>query len=164
MINGISSQVDHIDYIYFCNANLLINEPIDETILPTNENKMVGVNHPGQYMLHNTEFTYERNPKSSAYIPLGEGKYYYQGCFFGGTKDAFLEMSKQLQKDIDEDLSNDIIAIWHDESHLNKYFLNNSPKLLDPSYANPETFNIPFPKRIIQIDKNKLGGHSFLRS
>jgi len=164
MINGISSQVDHIDYMYFCNANLLINEPIDETILPTNETKMVGVNHPGQYMLSNTEFTYERNPNSLAYIPLGEGKYYYQGCFFGGTKDAFLEMSKQLQKNIDDDLSNDIIAIWHDESHLNRYFLNNSPKLLDPSYANPEAFYIPFPKRIIQIDKNKLGGHDFLRS
>jgi FkbM family methyltransferase len=164
MINGISSQVDHIDYMYFCNANLLINEPIDETILPNHETKMIGVNHPGQYMLPNTEFTYERNPNSLAYIPLGEGKYYYQGCFFGGTKDAFLEMSKQLQKDIDEDLSNDIIAIWHDESHLNKYFLNNSPKLLDPSYANPEAFYIPFPKRITQIDKNKLGGHDFLRS
>jgi hypothetical protein len=164
MINRIESKANHIDYIYFCNANLLINEPVDETILPNNENEMVGVNHPGQYMLSNTEFTYERNPDSLAYIPLGEGKYYYQGCFFGGTKNAFLEMSKQLQKNIDEDLSKDIIAVWHDESHLNRYFLDNPPKLLDPSYSNPEAFYVPFPKRIIQIDKSKLGGQDFLRN
>lgn len=162
--NNIGSEINHIDYIYFCNANLIINEPIDENILPNLEYNMVGVNHPGQYKLSNTEFTYERNPNSLAYIPLGEGKYYYQGCLFGGTKDAFLKMSKELQKNIDIDLSKDIIALWHDESHLNNYFYKFPPKTLDPSYANPEAFYIPFEKKIIQLDKNKLGGHDFLRN
>lgn len=164
MINGITSQVDHIDYMYFCNANLLINEPIDENILPDLGQEMVGVNHSGQYRLPNNEFTYERNKNSLAFIPFNEGNYYYQGCLFGGTKDAFLEMSKTLQENIDKDLANDIIAVWHDESHLNRYFLNHPPKVLDPSYSNPEAFYIPFPKRIIQIDKNKLGGLDFLRN
>ena len=164
LINFISSSLESIDYVYFCNANLIINEVIDENIFPDLGQDMVGVNHPGQYRQNNTEFTYDRNPDSLAYIPLGEGKYYYQGCLFGGTKDACLKMSKQLQENIDIDLNKDIIALWHDESHLNKYFLNNPPKTLDPSYANPEAFYIPFNKKIIQLDKNKLGGHDFLRS
>jgi len=164
MINKISSDLKFMDYIYFCNANLIANSYIDENILPNLEHDMVGINHPGQYMLSNTEFTYDRDPNSLAYIPLGEGKYYYQGCLFGGTKDAFLKMSKELQQNIDIDLSKDIIALWHDESHLNNYFYNHPPKTLDPSYANPEAFYIPFDKKIIQLDKNKLGGHEFLRS
>lgn len=164
MINKISSNLESIDYIYFCNANLIINKTIDENIFPDSGQDMIGVNHPGQYQQNNTEFTYDRNPDSLACISLGEGKYYYQGCLFGGTKDAFLKMSKQLQENIDIDLSKNVIALWHDESHLNKYFLDNPPKTLDPSYANPEAFYIPFDKKIIQLDKNKLGGHDFLRS
>jgi len=156
--------MEHLDYIYFCNANLIINEIINENIFPDLDYNMVGVNHPGQYNISNNDFTYERNPLSLAYIPYGEGKYYYQGCLFGGTKDAFLKMSKQLQENIEKDSSNNIIAIWHDESHLNNYFYNNPPKVLDPSYANPEAFYIPFDRKIIQLDKNKLGGHDFLRS
>lgn len=164
MINSIASQTNHLDYIYFCNANLIINEPIDENILPDLDKEMVGVNHPGQYKLSNNEFTYERNENSLAFIPFNEGDYYYQGCLFGGIKDAFLKMSKTLQENIDKDLANNIIAVWHDESHLNRYFLNHPPKVLDPSYSNPESFYVPFPKRIIQIDKNRLGGLDFLRS
>jgi len=164
MINRISSSLESIDYMYFCNANLIINDIIDENIFPDSGQDMVGVNHPGQYQQSNIEFTYDRNPDSLAYIPLGEGKHYYQGCLFGGTKDAFLKMSKQLQENIDIDLNKDIIALWHDESHLNRYFLDNPPKILDPSYANPEAFYIPFDRKIIQLDKNKLGGHDFLRS
>jgi hypothetical protein len=136
MINGISSQVDHIDYMYFCNANLLINEPIDETILPTNETKMVGVNHPGQYMLSNTEFTYERNPNSLAYIPLGEGKYYYQGCFFGGTKDCIMNMFQFISNQIDIDYSRGVIAKWHDESFLNMYLTKlENVEILGPEFC-----------------------------
>lgn len=164
MINSIVPQTNHLDYMYFCNANLIINESIDENVFPDLGQEMVGVNHPGQYRLPNNEFTYERNKESLAFIPFDEGTHYFQGCFFGGTKDAFLKMSKILQENIDKDLSKDIIALWHDESHLNRYFLNHPPKILDPSYSNPEAFYIPFPKKIIQIDKNKLGGHDFLRS
>jgi FkbM family methyltransferase len=163
MINKIKDQLQQVDYVYFCNANLIINKEINEEIFPEPKN-LVGVNHPGQYKLSNNEFTYDRNPESLAYIPLGVGDHYYQGCFFGGTKDAFLEMSGKLQKNIDTDLSKNVIALWHDESHLNKYFLDNPPKILDPSYANPEAFYIPFEKKIIQLDKNKLGGHDFLRN
>ena len=73
-------------------------------------------------------------------------------------------MSDDLRNNINLDLKNNVISKWHDESHLNRYFLNYPPKVLDPSYSNPEAFYIPFSKKIIQIDKNKLGGHDFLRS
>ena len=40
---------------------------------------------------------------------------------FGGKTIDFLKMSDLLEKNIDIDEKNNYIAIWHDESHLNKY-------------------------------------------
>ena len=44
-------------------------------------------------------------------------------------------MSKNLSDNVDKDLENNIIAVWHDESHLNKYCYDNPPELvLDSRY------------------------------
>jgi hypothetical protein len=64
---------------------------------------------------------------------------------------------------INNDLKNNIMPIWHDESALNWYFLNKTPLLVDCSYAYPESWEIPFKKKIIQRDKNKYGGYEYLR-
>ena len=48
-------------------------------------------------------------------------------------------MMKELKKRVDTDYSNDIIALWHDESHLNKFFSENKDRVndLSPDYAFP---------------------------
>jgi hypothetical protein len=85
------------------------------------------------------------------------------GGFNGGRSFYYRELIKTLKENIDIDLQNGIIAIWHDESHLNRYMLDKSPKILTPSYGYPDGSEFQFEKKIIILDKNKFGGHDSLR-
>lgn len=167
MINSIKHRYENIDYLFFTNANMeFVDTIITEEILPTEENNfLVSVEHPGYFNnINNVDsYPYERDLKSSACIQYGYGKKYYQGCFFGGRKKEFLAMSDELQNNIEYDLSINFMAKWHDESHTNKYFAHTPPKTISPSYAYPETWDLNIPKKIIQIDKNKYGGHEEMR-
>lgn len=165
MFNKRESRLVENDYLFFFNANMIVDKIIGEEIIPQEENSfLVGVEHPGFYKSHPNRFPYERNPNSSLYVPYGNGKNYFQGCFNGGRTDIFLQMSKTLEEKINEDMSSDIIPIWHDESAINWYYKDKDILVLDSGYAYPETLKIPFDKKIIQLDKNKLGGHKLLRS
>ena len=72
-------------------------------------------------------------------------------------------MIQELKASIDIDTNNKIIAVWHDESHINKYITHNRYKILSPEYAYPEDWKLPFSPKILILDKNKFGGHDFLR-
>ena len=64
-------------------------------------------------------------------------------------------MAKIITENIYQDLKNNIIAIWHDESHLNRFYIDNKPTLiLSPSYCYPESWNLPYKKRLLALDKN----------
>lgn len=154
------------DYLFFCNANLLFLQPVGAEILPPADgNGLVGTLHPGFYHVPNTGFTYERNPQSTAYIPLGEGTHYYAGGLSGGRTAAYLQLCETLQAAVDIDASRHLVAVWHDESHINRYFLHHPPLTLSPTYLYPEGWSIPFESKILIRDKSKAayGGHKFLR-
>lgn len=163
MINQIKEILVH-DYIYFGNANMIFNEPVSDDVLP-DEFDMVAALHPTQNNFAKYQRSYERNPNSLAFVPYGsEGDNYYQGCFFGGKNKAFLKMSEELANRIEIDHDNGIIAIWHDESHMNRYFTDAQPKALHSGYVYPENMALSVPKKIIQLDKASLGGHEYLRN
>lgn len=162
LLDSISNLLYH-DYIFYGNANLIFNSKVSNDVLP-DESGLVATIHPGQNQLPKYQRSYERNKHSKCYVSYGdEGPNYYQGCFFGGVNNKFLNMVKVLKNNIQEDSDNGIIALWHDESHLNRYFIDNQPKELNPGYAYPESAQIPFEKKIIQINKDIHGGHNFLR-
>jgi len=163
MFNRISEILSG-EYTFFLNANMLFMDFVYDEVIPNEQNNyLMGVSHPGYYKNDINELPYERRSDSNFYIPYGAGKNYFQGCFNGGRTIEFLNMSKELDRLIDDDLSKNIIPIWHDESALNWYYDKINPIILDPGYSYPESIFIPFDKKIIQIDKSKYGGHKNLR-
>ena len=166
LFSTIKEELESFDYIFFFNANAQILRPINaDDILPTTEEKLVAVLHPGYYNTKPKKYTYESKQKrSTAYIQKGKGKHYFAGGLNGGTGKDYLQLISDLKTNIEEDLSKNIIAVWHDESHLNRYLLRRTPKILSPAYIYPEGWNLPFEPVILIRDKAKLGGHDFLRN
>ena len=136
------------DYVYYCDVDMLFVDHVGEEIL----GDLVATIHPG---FMGGRGTPETSPKSLAYVHPYESMRYCAGGFNGGSVSDFLKMSETISTNINKDLKNNIIAIWHDESHMNRYFINNPPtKLLTPSYCYPESWNLPFPKKILALDKD----------
>lgn len=156
MFLSIESLLRNYDYIFFFNANCQCKSRITaEEFLPVEEN-LLFVQHPGMYNKTPQQYTYERNEKSQAYIPVGEGAVYVCGGVNGGKAPAFLDVMKELRDRIDLDLKNGIIAIYHDESHINRYVYEHpSYKLLSPAYCNPQEWRIPYKKKIVILDKKR---------
>ncbi len=162
----VEKQLASYDYIFFLNANMLFLDYVNEDILPeTHEYGLLGVQHPFfTWVTDPKDFPYERNNKSLASIHKKQGSIYYMGGFNGGASQEYLKLIRILDKNINSDLIKNIIAKWHDESHLNKYYLNKSVKTLSPVYGCPEGMEDKFPNpKIIILDKIKYGGHDFLR-
>ncbi|OUM61769.1 glycosyltransferase family 6 protein, partial [Piromyces sp. E2] len=133
-------KLQNYKYIFFMNANIICNFGVGEEFLPKDEG-LLFVQHHAYYKAPNTKFSYERNSNSTAYIPMGQGKYYVCGGVNGGRAKEYLHMCEVLKSRIDEDDKNDVVAVWHDESHINKYLLElekSQYKLLNVSYCFPE--------------------------
>lgn len=149
-----SKKLSNMDYLYYCDVDMLFVNNVGNEIL----SERVATQHPGYY---GTRGTPEIDNRSLACVSPNEKMQYFAGGFNGGSSVEYLKMSKIISNNIDIDYSNGIIAVWHDESHMNRYFIDNPPtKILDPSYCYPESWNINFDKKLLALDKN----HSDIRS
>lgn len=145
-----ASSFENINYLYYCDADMLFVGDFGKEII----GDRVATQHPG---LYGTRGTPETRPESLAYIGPNENMQYFAGGFNGGSKTEFLRMANTLNKNIDTDLSKNIIAIWHDESHMNRYFIDNPPSvILSPSYCYGETMNLPFEKKLLSLHKDNV--------
>ncbi|KRF18681.1 family 6 glucosyltransferase [Paenibacillus sp. Soil787] len=161
------NQSEHVlrenEYLFFFNANIVFCDFIRENeILPETQG-LTAVIHPYFYGKSNTDFPYDRNPASLAYIPVGLGNYYFMGGVNGGKTDHYLLLVRMLSRNIRTDLNNGIIATIYDESHLNKYLLDKNIHILNPSYGYPEEWSYPLKPKLMIRDKTQYGGHHFLR-
>ncbi len=159
-----SDLICEFDYIYYFDSDMAFNAKItSEEILPAGEEKLVGVQHPGFY--NNNNATFDRDPMSTAYVAESYVGPYYQGCVIGGKKLDFHYMIHHLMRETEKNFSQNKIALWHDESHLNNYYYlktfstKNKPsqiKMLHPGFAYPEKWNLPFEKKIIHLAKDNI--------
>ena len=155
------------DALFYMDADMLVVDTVGDEVLPTNFKSLIGTAHPGYYSRpgHNPLGTPETNPRSTAYIPPDRWRpCYWAGGFNGGDFESFMNMSSIIVQKVNEDTQNGITAVWHDESHLNAYLSDRSTvesvNTLTPSYCYPESWSLPFKKKIIALDKN----HSQVRS
>ena len=146
-LNGYEAWKD-MDYVFACDADMLFVDTVGREIL----SERVATQHPG---FVGKRGTYETRPESTAYIGSRDGRYYFAGGFHGGSAVEFHKLVSTMLRNIEIDLAKGIIAIWHDESHLNRYFVDNPPtKILTAEYCYPESWNLPYHKRLLALDKN----------
>ncbi|MBQ6772457.1 MAG: hypothetical protein IJP48_00170 [Synergistaceae bacterium] len=150
-------EIINNDYLMFANSNLVCRKTItEEEFLPDDSQELTVGIHYGFWNLKPRFFTYERDRKSRAYIPYNIGKNYMMGALMCGRTDNFMKMSETLKTRINEDLADRKIALWHDESHFNKYVLENRKlRVLTPSYGYAEGVNLPFEMKMELLDKRK---------
>ena len=138
----------HLDYIFVLDADMLFVDDVGDEIL----GELVATQHPG---FVGKRGTYETRKISTAYVAPHEGRIYFAGGFNGGKTEQYLQLCKTVTDQIEGDLKNNIIAVWHDESHLNRYFIDHPPHIiLSPSYCYPESWQLPYQKRLLALDKN----------
>jgi hypothetical protein len=154
------------EVLMYLDADMIfVNKLETEICEKTNQSQMILVQHPGYfrpsgfmkikfYLSNPSVFardlrmlarvgalgSWENLKASNAYVPRLKRKTYFCGGIWLGKKRVFLEFCELLQRRVSDDLERNIIAIWHDESHLNWWAANNpytpqSPKYcFDPTY------------------------------
>ena len=145
-------RYDNIDVLYYLDVDMRINDYIGDEFLPDDKD-LIAVVHPGYR--RDLLQSFERRPQSKAFVNFNYYVYHCGGVQ-GGKRDAYLKACKLLSDNILDDMGRNIIAVWHDESHWNKYLISNPGiyKELDCDYCYPESWNIPYKKIILALDKN----------
>lgn len=150
---SIENELKAFDYIYFFNSNIKIERVIEANeFLPAEDEELVVTQHPYYWNKKNDKFTYDRNPASKAFVPIGEGSIYAAGGLNGGRSKDYLEFIDTCYANTEEDMANDVIALWHDESHLNRYIIGKKVKVLHSGFLYPAETNIPFEK-VIHLER-----------
>lgn len=135
---GDSNDATHL---LFLDADLIpVADRTFEDIFGDGSKKFVSVQHPGQ----------AENPAWNSFVTTGDssskididttGMFYRQGCLWGGEMEAVKKMLEECVKNIETDKKNNVMAPWHDESHMNFWFANNDSQVrtLDATHAWPE--------------------------
>ena len=155
----IEEELRKHDYLYQANGNSsCVCDVLEENFLPRKElgEKLIFTRHIGYQNSKCWEFPYERDVTSAAYIPYNCGQTYVFGAMNGGCADAYIQMMKELDYQIIEDLKKNKIAKAHDESHVNHYFCKLiNYRLLSCEYAWPGEQETEGTIYITCLDKNK---------
>jgi len=155
------------DFCYFCNANMRFLQPITPEYIPypTQEMPLILSVHTQNFDdTLGIHFQPERNPQSRAYIKEGTPCRAYAGGFWGGTPTAVVAMCRELRDRIAEDFKNDIIAIWHDQSHLQKYATEQKHCIVEKGLISSEEFADLSVCRAMYLNKEHFGGNDKLRN
>jgi hypothetical protein len=161
-IGKVSHNFSKFDYILFLDADTRVVETITEEELFTDK-KYIGVHHPCHYlkMQPHNKFpgAFETREDSKAGIVDGDDtSVYFQGCVWGGKMPYIVDMINELTNRTQDDLDRNVIAIWHDESQMNKFFSERREDVhvLGPEYAYPEVFSSScnFDPKIVHLAKD----------
>lgn len=146
-------RLRRMDYLFYCDADMRFVAPVAAEVL----GDLVATQHPLFHDAPRARFSYERRPESTACVKGDEGVRYFAGGFFGGRTERVLAMARTIRHNVEEDFRRGIVALWHDESHMNRYFVDHPPSVvLTPAYCFPEgRASLPFEPRLVALEKDK---------
>lgn len=150
--------------MYCCSDTISYDEFFDD------QKDFFAVQHPCQNigMCKFTSPSVEELPFERNEISLSCVKYedqiddiYVQGCLWGGKIPKIFDLIDTLSDRVSKDLENNFIALARDESHLNKYRIENNSNfhILHPSFAKPGDYpadQFTFDARIIHSPSDKM--------
>ncbi len=180
-IKELAKSLSADDLLIYLDSDMLAVSQISYRDFFPNEAKSVTlVRHPGYYrpswlpLLH----FYTSNPKvalldfatwaakgglgawetrneSQAFVERKQRNTYYCGGIWWGPAKKVLELCDELALRIDQDSSNGVMAVWHDESHLNWWATTHGHTTESPEYC----FSPDFPAlnklnpKFVAVDK-----------
>jgi len=162
-INSIKKDLIDFNYLLFIDPDMYVYREINEEEFFCHDKTFFGVQHPG---FNNNDFDnkigdFEIRPESLACVNMlsEDISNYFQGCLWGGKIPEIFCLTKELEKNIEIDKKNGIIAKWWDESHLNRFMITNKKDvyIYDSGFCYPEKWNINFERKIVHIDKEYRG-------
>nr|XP_048290307.1 alpha-1,3-galactosyltransferase 2 isoform X1 [Myodes glareolus] len=120
------------DYV-FC---LDVDQHFTSNFGPETLADLVAQLHAWHYHWPRWLLPYERDKRSAAALSFGEGDFYYHAALFGGSVAALRKLTAHCALGQQLDRERGVEAIWHDESHLNKFFWLYKPtKVLSPEFC-----------------------------
>ena len=163
IINKARQTIEECSHLVFIDADALPVTTITEEEF-FNDKPLFGVHHPCHFLKMDPHTkapgAYETNPKCEAYVDTSNGlpPIYWQGCFWGGQVPQVCAMIDDLEARVNKDLENNIVALWHDETQINRYFLErvNDVYTFGSEYAYPELFSdyCSFDPKIVHLKKD----------
>ena len=83
---------------------------------------------------------WESDRKSKAFVIRKDRKGYFCGGTWFGRRTAINNLLTKLAKQVSDDLENNYIAKWHDESHINRWATENKHGIENPELCFDETY------------------------
>jgi hypothetical protein len=146
-----SSELLQSELVLFIDADMKIIGEVQSTFEPSQwPNEIALVRHPGFYrkgeivrkglsgfLPNRTEAlgSWEDRSESQAYVSTRRRKHYVCGGVWMASPEAAIKLCSLLSTRIDADERSDVMAVWHDESHLNWWAANNRHAILSPEYC-----------------------------
>jgi hypothetical protein len=156
----------HEELLMHLDADMLVKADFSTLITQSKLNGGIGlVRHPGFYRppltgrfrlyfnsplllirdLRYLVFTgslgsWETSRESTAFVPRALRKNYFCGGTWFGLNSQFKGLIQDLKLQVEIDSQNGVLALWHDESHLNRWAAYNLHTSFPPSLCFDESY------------------------
>ena len=132
-----------MDYLFSIDSDAVLVDALDDDALGERVATLTAwfFGAPRQHYTYDARLTLSGRPYSAAFISSDEGRCYFAGGLFGGTSRIFFDVLLRVITMAREDLatSPSHVALWHDESYLNRVMLDTPPTVvLGPNFLYPE--------------------------
>ena len=118
-------------------------------------NPSMGFGDARLYLRYGALGTWETSKASAAYVPRRKRKVYVCGGTWMGLRDSLGAMIGELAQRTASDRDRGVVAVWHDESHLNWYAAHHRHATLSSEYCFAHGYaNLNhLTPRIVAVDK-----------